>query len=139
SAIRGDGVLVREILSPGHSDCTDRGVRDRLGFINCALAVCCRYALNSSEFVSETMSEIPRKAARQPSSAQAFLYSADGWPLGECRMRDVSSSGAKLVHEIQDEMPKRFLLSFSRDGRVRRQCQVVWRKEREIGVRFVKD
>jgi hypothetical protein len=82
------------------------------------------------------MSRVQRKATRQPSSAIAYLYSVDGWPLGECKMKDVSSSGAKLEHDIQDEMPERFLLSLSRDGKVRRQCQVVWRKENEIGVRF---
>jgi PilZ domain len=85
------------------------------------------------------MSRVARRAVRQASSATAYLYSADGWPLGECQMRDVSSTGAKLMHEIEDEMPERFLLSFSRDGKVRRHCQVVWKKEKEIGVRFVKD
>jgi hypothetical protein len=85
------------------------------------------------------MSRVQRKTARQPSSAIAYLYSEDGWPLGECHMRDVSTSGAKLEHEIKDEMPERFLLSFSRDGKVRRLCQVVWKKDKEIGVRFVKN
>ena len=84
------------------------------------------------------MSRVERKAVRQQSSAIAYLYSTDGWPLGECHMRDVSSTGARLEHEIQDEMPEQFLLSFSRDGKVRRMCQVVWKKENEVGVRFVK-
>jgi len=83
------------------------------------------------------MSRIQRKSPRQNTNAPAYLYSTDGWPLGECQMKDVSQSGAKLVHKIEDEMPAQFLLAFSRNGQVRRHCQVVWKKENEIGVRFV--
>jgi len=83
------------------------------------------------------MSKVPRKAPRQPSTATAYLYSTDGWPLGECRMKDISQSGAMLEHEISDEMPVQFFLSFSRNGQVRRRCQIVWQKEKQVGVRFV--
>jgi hypothetical protein len=85
------------------------------------------------------MSRVERKTVRKPSSVTAYLYSADGWPLGQCHMLDVSTTGAKLVHDIEDDMPERFLLSFSRDGKVRRLCQAVWKKDNEVGVRFVKN
>jgi PilZ domain len=83
------------------------------------------------------MASNQRKAARQATSAAGFLYSTDGWPLGECQMKDVSATGAKLAHKIADEMPRQVLLAFSRNGQVRRHCHVVWTKENEIGVRFV--
>jgi len=83
------------------------------------------------------MPRVQRKEPRQPSSAVAFLYSTDGWPLGQCKMEDVSKTGAKLVHEIKDDMPSQLMLSLSRNGKVRRQCRVVWKKEKELGVRFV--
>jgi PilZ domain len=85
------------------------------------------------------MPRVERKDRRQSASAPGYLYSTDGWPLGECQLVDVSKTGAKLVHEIEDEMPAQFMLSFSRNGKVRRQCQTVWKKENEIGVRFVAD
>ena len=78
-----------------------------------------------------------RKAPRQASNAVAFLYSMEGWPLGECQMRDVSAMGARLVHKLDDEVPKQLLLAFSRNGAVRRLCHVVWKKDNEMGVRFV--
>jgi PilZ domain-containing protein len=83
------------------------------------------------------MSKVPRKAPRKPSTATGYLYSTDGWPLGECQMKDISQTGAMLVHDINEDMPAQFLLAFSRNGQVRRRCQVVWQKENRIGVRFV--
>ena len=83
------------------------------------------------------MSTILRKAPRRAVGVVAYLYTTDGWPIGECRMCDVSAGGARFVHAISDELPAEVLLSLSRDGRVRRLCQVVWRKDNEIGVRFL--
>ena len=28
----------------------------------------------------------------------AYLYTTDGWPLGECQIKDVSDTGAKLLY-----------------------------------------
>jgi len=69
----------------------------------------------------------------------AYLYSHDGWPLGECTVRDISATGAQLIAATNEEFPKALLLSLSRDGRVRRYCQVVWRTENRIGVHFPPD
>ena len=54
-------------------------------------------------------------------------------------MLNVSESGAKLVLSTSDALPTEFLLSFSRDGRVRRRCQLKWRDGDKIGVRFIFD
>jgi hypothetical protein len=78
-----------------------------------------------------------RKSPRQRVHAVAFLYTTDGWPLGECRLKDISTGGAKLAVSIAGEVPNEFLLALSRDGSVRRRCQIAWRAETQIGVRFV--
>jgi hypothetical protein len=78
-----------------------------------------------------------RRAPRRAMDVLSFLYSLDGWPLGECRVKDMSIGGARLAHAISDELPDQFLLSFSKSGTVRRQCQIAWRKEKEMGVRFL--
>jgi len=83
------------------------------------------------------MSTILRKAPRRTVSAVAYLYTNDGWPVGECRLRDVSASGARFAHALADELPAELLLALSKDGKVRRRCQVVWRKDDEVGVRFL--
>jgi hypothetical protein len=70
-------------------------------------------------------------------NVRAYLYTRDGWPLGECRMKDISDGGAQLVISEIEDLPKELMLSLSRDGRVRRECEVVWHRNGAIGVRFV--
>jgi hypothetical protein len=78
-----------------------------------------------------------RRWPRKPINAACFLYTPDGKAIGACKMKDVSAGGAKLVHSFSDELPQELLLSLSRDGKVRRRCQVAWRAKDQIGVRFV--
>jgi PilZ domain len=85
----------------------------------------------------QTMSSDKRKFPRKKINTVGFLYTTEGWPLGECRIKDISTGGARLAHGLSDEIPAELLLSLSRDGRVRRRCEVRWRKEKEIGVRFL--
>jgi hypothetical protein len=78
-----------------------------------------------------------RKEPRRKVEALGFLYTRDGWPLGECRMTDVSAGGARLAHSIADELPDQLLLSLSKTGIIRRRCQIAWRAANQIGVRFL--
>ena len=82
------------------------------------------------------MSIEKRKSARRTLALRAFLYTPDGWPLGECKLRDISATGARLTSLPEDDLPARFLLSLSRDARVRRTCTVKWQNDEEIGVQF---
>jgi hypothetical protein len=78
-----------------------------------------------------------RRKPRKALSAVAFIYTTDGRPIGECRTLDISVSGAKIVlpDEAKD-VPTEFLLALSRDGKVRRRCQISWRDGGKIGARF---
>lgn len=69
--------------------------------------------------------------------AAGYLYTGGGQPLGECRMKDISKGGARLAHSIATELPDELLLLLSKDGSVRRRCQIAWRAENQLGVRFV--
>jgi hypothetical protein len=83
------------------------------------------------------MAREQRKTARRPVDVHGFLYTIDGWPLGECRVKDVSAGGARVAHAISDGLPDQVLLSFAKSGSVRRRCQIAWRKENQMGVRFL--
>jgi PilZ domain len=83
------------------------------------------------------MSREQRKAPRRRVDTRGFLYTREGRPLGECRMKDVSAGGARLAHAIADALPDELLLSLSKDGAVRRRCQIAWRGDRQMGVRFL--
>ena len=78
-----------------------------------------------------------RKWTRRAVNTQGFLYASDGWPIGPCQIEDVSVGGAKLAHAIADDIPAKLVLLLSRDGRVRRSCEVAWRGESRLGVRFL--
>jgi hypothetical protein len=82
------------------------------------------------------MSANKRKYARRTVKTVAYLYTSDGWPLGDCEMRDISEGGAKIVLKDIEEMPDVFLLSLSRNGRVRRNCRLMWRDGDTIGIQF---
>jgi hypothetical protein len=84
-----------------------------------------------------SVSSDKRRAPRKKINTIAFLYTAEGWPLGECRIKDISTGGARLAHALADEIPAEFFISFSRDGKVRRRCEVRWSKDKELGVRFL--
>jgi hypothetical protein len=65
-----------------------------------------------------------------------FIASPDGSIIDRCSMADVSATGAKLVLHTEGEVPDRFDLLLSQNGKVRRQCIVARRNGKEIGVRF---
>ena len=55
----------------------------------------------------------------------------------ECRVLDVSANGAKLLADIYAPIGSKLRLSIVPNAIVRRECEVVWRKGRMVGVKFV--
>jgi len=82
------------------------------------------------------MSVDHRKSSRRQVKVVAYLYTRDGWPIGECEMHDISRGGARIAMKNLDELPNAFLLSLSRNGLVRRHCHLVWRNGDAAGVQF---
>jgi hypothetical protein len=82
------------------------------------------------------MSGEKRKWRRKSIGADGFLYGLDGQQIGKCQVKDISAGGAMLVRSSADELPRQFVLALSRNGQVRRHCQVVWQTVNHIGVRF---
>jgi hypothetical protein len=80
-----------------------------------------------------------RKSARHYVRQGARLIGADGAILGVCVMHDISATGACLGSKTPAALPDNFILLLSHDGRLRRQCAVVWRKENSLGVEFIPD
>jgi hypothetical protein len=55
----------------------------------------------------------------------------------ECQVLDISPHGAKVVARIPSEVPTRFELAFFNDERKRRVCEVIWRRGKMLGVKFM--
>jgi len=68
---------------------------------------------------------------------QGARIAGNNVPVENCWIVDISASGAQLKVKSADTVPNRFILLLSRDGRLQRQCEVVWRSENAIGVRFM--
>ena len=82
------------------------------------------------------MSSNRRKSVRRAIGYGAKIIAIDGSWAHDCRVLDVSDSGAKLTIKEQSDLPKDFILALSVDGKATRQCHVMWVKDSEIGVVF---
>jgi hypothetical protein len=78
-----------------------------------------------------------RRARRQEVRWKGLIHDDHGSIIAQCIMTDVSASGAKLSIEPGINVPDCFVLTLARNGGVRRNCDVVWRASKSIGVCFV--
>src|SRR5215831_16965307 len=71
----------------------------------------------------------------------AKIMAIDGTWHRECKIGDVSDTGAKLqIHGRVDNIDMReFFLVLTESGSAHRRCERIWLNGDEIGVRFLKD
>lgn len=60
----------------------------------------------------------------------------EGGQRHDCALSDISSLGARINVHDSEAVPDDFVLLLAENGAARRRCHVIWRKEREIGVKF---
>jgi len=75
---------------------------------------------------------------RQDLTWRGQILGLDGVTFGDCKLFNVSSSGAKLTLRGETQVPDEFVLLLAQDGSVQRQCKVKWRTDTDIGVQFVR-
>jgi PilZ domain len=78
-----------------------------------------------------------RKTFRRPARRAATVSFESRDALVSCVIWDISDDGARLAvaYELA-KIPPRFTLNLSSDGSMRRDCEVVWRDGRFVGVKF---
>ena len=76
-----------------------------------------------------------RKSLRRPMRYTAWLVLAAD-ELHGCVLSDISDTGARIDVEDSKPIPDEIMLLLSSNGAARRKCRVVWRKPRQIGVKF---
>ena len=54
----------------------------------------------------------------------------------ECALSDISHIGARINIPDSGAIPDNFVLLLAENGSARRRCRVIWRKPRELGVKF---
>ena len=68
---------------------------------------------------------------------QSAWITADGLMTHECRLNNLSLSGAELVVEVANVLPSRFEIGLVPNSAKTKRCEVVWRQGRTIGVKFI--
>ena len=82
---------------------------------------------------------IPKKREARKSVHQAGWITLDGgFAARPCVVQDMSSTGAKITVDDGNVLSGRLRLAFSRDARTGRSCEVVWRRGKSLGVKFVR-
>jgi hypothetical protein len=54
----------------------------------------------------------------------------------ECVITNISDRGAHINVADSEAFPDSFVLLLAESGATRRRCRVIWRKPREIGIKF---
>jgi len=81
----------------------------------------------------------PRKReSRKLLGQAAWITLEGGFAARQCVVQDISSSGAKITIDDAVTLPARLRLAFARDARTGHKCQVVWRRGRSAGVKFMR-
>lgn len=75
-----------------------------------------------------------RKSVQQP----GWITLEGGFAARPCVVQDLSSTGARVTVDDPSVLLGRLRLAMSRDARRGRSCEVVWRRGKTVGVKFVR-
>ena len=79
-----------------------------------------------------------KRAARKLLSQHAWITLDGGFAARHCLVQDISDSGAKItMDEDASQLPGVIRMAFARDARTGRSCQVIWRRGKSAGVKFI--
>jgi hypothetical protein len=78
-----------------------------------------------------------KREARKSLSQPGWISLDGGFAARPCVVQDMSASGAKITVNDSNVLPGRLRLALVRDARTGRNCEVVWRRGKSLGVKFV--
>lgn len=85
------------------------------------------------------MSQPAKKREARKSLRQAgWITLEGGFAARRCVVQDISTTGAKILVDDPEIVPGQLRLAFARDARTGRTCQVIWRRGKSLGVKFVR-
>lgn len=88
-------------------------------------------------YVGRTDAPQKAKTRGETNPASPCLDQPERLATNMCAVMDISQRGAKIVPDGSCALPTRFELAFVQDGQQRKVCEVIWRRGRMIGVKFV--
>jgi hypothetical protein len=87
--------------------------------------------------VDESRTKVVREPRRQLHKQPAWMTVDDGLTNRECFVLDVSPGGARIVTDVAIDVRDRFGLALVRDRPRHQSCEVVWRRGKTYGVKFL--
>jgi PilZ domain len=87
--------------------------------------------------VVEPRAKVQREQRRQLHKRLAWISADNGATEHECHVLDLSSGGARIAMDDAMEVRDRFELTLVRGHHKREQCEVVWRRGKTYGVKFL--
>ncbi|MBI5320495.1 PilZ domain-containing protein [Bradyrhizobium sp.] len=80
---------------------------------------------------------VQREPRRQLRNRVTWISFGEGDKRRECTVLDVSPGGAKIVTDVAIDVRDRFGLTLLPEHPGRYECEVVWRRGKTYGVKFV--
>lgn len=80
---------------------------------------------------------LPRWSSSRQKSYGAWVQSADKTKLIKCVVCELSAGGGCVTLSGPIDIPEEFTVALTKDGTAHRQCRVIWKSNKAIGVRFL--
>ena len=87
--------------------------------------------------VDEPRTKVVREPRRQLHKQPAWMTVDEGLTNRECFVLDVSPGGARIATDVAIDVRDRFGLALVRDRPKHQSCEVVWRRGKTYGVKFL--
>lgn len=79
-----------------------------------------------------------KREVRKSLKQSGWITLEGGFAARPCVVEDMSTTGAKITINDRNTLPAKLRLAFARDARTGRNCEVVWRRGKSVGVKFVR-
>jgi PilZ domain-containing protein len=84
------------------------------------------------------MAATKKRETRKSLSRHAWITLDGGFAARHCLVVDISTAGARItLDEDAAQLPGVIRLAFARDARTGRSCQVIWRRGKSAGIKFI--
>jgi hypothetical protein len=87
--------------------------------------------------VVEPRVKVKRETRRQLHKRLAWITVDNGVSERECHVLDVSSGGARIASDDAMDVRDRFELTLVKGHHKREQCEVIWRRGKTYGLKFL--
>jgi hypothetical protein len=87
--------------------------------------------------LDELRTKIQREPRRQMNKRAAWFTRDEGVTRIECYVLDVSPGGAKIMTDAPIDVRDSFVMALMPERPKRQSCEVVWRRGRTYGVKFL--